>query len=242
VDLVRNLGLLIITEERYEMIDKIVDWKNKNCIYDGKIYDLQESPWQYILNNFFADGEKNFFIDIGAYDGSTWSNTFYMESELNWDGICIEPHPVLFDQLMSNRKCKCYNACIADKTEDITFLAIGGRADSMSGIEKNLHYDHKKRIDREILSQGGSINRVNMKSITLNSICSDNNINKIGYLSIDTEGSEINVLKGINFNEIDIRVISAENNGYHNEVKKFLLDRGYNFIKQVSADEIFVKL
>ena len=66
-----------------------------------------------------------------------------------------------------------------------------------------------------------------------------NKITKIDYLSIDTEGAELSVLQGINFEKTNIQVISCENNFSDDSVKLFLKNKGFNFVEKVCADEIF---
>ena len=61
-------------------------------------------PWEFVINKL-NNKRDGFFIDIGAYDGLTISNTAYMELELGWNGICVEPNPVVFDNLKKNIFC-----------------------------------------------------------------------------------------------------------------------------------------
>lgn len=75
----------------------------------------------------------------------------------------------------------------------------------------------------------------------LDSILEENNINKIDYLSIDTEGSELSVLQSIDLEKYYVKVISAEHNGYNDNVKNYLVGKGYRFITKICADEIYIK-
>lgn len=85
-------------------------------------------------------------------------------------------------------------------------------------------------------------NSINKKIITeIKNILNENNIEKVDYLSIDTEGSEFNIIKSINFDKIDIRIISVENNGYNNFVKEYLENNGYQFLTKCCCDEIYCK-
>ena len=70
----------------------------------------------------------------------------------------------------------------------------------------------------------------------------------VDYLSLDIEGAELDVLRSIDFDEIDIKVISIEINhigtiwdGTHTELKYLLSRNGYEFYKIVEIDEIYVK-
>ena len=54
-----------------------------------------------MYENYFLNKPEGFFLDIGAHDGVTGSNTFFFE-KLGWDGICLEPIPSVFDKLKKN--------------------------------------------------------------------------------------------------------------------------------------------
>ena len=45
------------------------------------------------------------FVDIGAFDGAEFSNPWYWEQELAWNGLCVEPNPTVFARVIQNRKC-----------------------------------------------------------------------------------------------------------------------------------------
>ena len=66
-------------------------------------------PWEWIRDNIFLNKFNGFFVDVGANDGLVVSNTAFMELNLNWNGICIEPHPYAFSRLEKNRNCKNIN-------------------------------------------------------------------------------------------------------------------------------------
>ena len=60
------------------------------------------------LLEIFENKKNGFFVDIGAHDGISINNTKLLE-DLGWDGICIEPHPKVFQRLLLNRNCKKVN-------------------------------------------------------------------------------------------------------------------------------------
>ena len=51
---------------------------------------------RYLLENFFRGKRGGVFVDIGAYDGQTFSNTLFFERSMAWTGLCIEPLPSAF--------------------------------------------------------------------------------------------------------------------------------------------------
>lgn len=100
---------------------------------------------------------------------------------------------------------------------------------------------HLQRIESEIQKHGGKKEIIKIESKSLKTILKENKVAKVDYLSIDVEGAELEVLKGIDFLEVDVRVISVENNGYDNKPKEYLLNSGYEWIAKCCSDDIFVK-
>ena len=66
----------------------------------------------YLINSIFPDRINGYFVDVGAYDGITLSNTFILEKHLGWSGICIEPNPEAFEKLRANRSCICFPSAL----------------------------------------------------------------------------------------------------------------------------------
>jgi hypothetical protein len=59
--------------------------------------------------DIFGPEYKGFFLDIGANDGMWVSNTYALEKDYGWNGICIESDDQLHNKLKANRKCKCFH-------------------------------------------------------------------------------------------------------------------------------------
>ena len=190
---------------------------------------------------FFNYAENLFFVDVGANDGATWSNSLSLEINYNWDGICIEPHPKAYERLLDHRKCKCLNVAVSDKDEEIFFMVIEGKAEMLSGLVKDYHPDHKNRIIRETSANNDKVYKEKILSKTLKTIFEENNIKNVDYLSIDTEGSELSILTGIDFNNVDIKLISLEVNYEIESVHEYMNKLGYKFLNKICADAFYVK-
>lgn len=199
-------------------------------------------PWEWIRDNITFTDKNFFYVDVGANDGLVVSNTAYFDLNLGWKGICIEPHPLAFDKLKNNRPNSInLNLCVSDSEEVVDFLVIDGYAEMLSGIQKFYHEGHLERINKEVEIHGGKkqINKIHSKP--LSKIFDEYDIKKIDYLSIDTEGSEYQVLNSIDFDKVDIRVISTENTS-KKDINSFLKNKGYDFAGIVCCDEIYYKI
>ena len=182
-----------------------------------------------------------FFVDIGAHDGVSISNSIFFEKNRGWRGICVEPNPVVFAKLEQNRPLATnIKEAVFDKDFELEFGQLEGYTEMLSGLLKTYDERHVGRINREIAMKGGKINIIKVKCKSLASILSENNVSYIDFLSIDTEGSEFEVISGIDFGAVFIDVIAVENNyPDDNRVLNFLLEKNFDLISNIGGDLIF---
>lgn len=90
------------------------------------------------------------FIDIGAHDGVTFSNTLMFEPDRGWMGLCVDANPIVFESLVNNRTAQCLNSAIADRDGSLPFIEVLGYLEMLSGLAGNMVDEHLARIDREI--------------------------------------------------------------------------------------------
>lgn len=197
---------------------------------------------KYLLDNFFKNKRDGFFVDIGAHNGISYSNTKIFE-ELGWKGICIEPIPEVFEELKKNRTCKCIQGCISNKKRQSKFLRIEGEPEMLSGLMDDYHPKHLNRVKREVSkrSYGQAPKLIDVNCYLLNDILDKNGIYVVDYLSIDTEGNEYDILKSIDYKKFNIFIIGVENNFNDPRIKVFMLEKGYQFIKRLGADDIYMR-
>ena len=179
-----------------------------------------------------------FYVDIGAFDGVDGSNTLYFE-KIGWKGICVEPHPVFFKQLVENRKCQLESCAIWKADEEVDFLAITGYSSMLSGIPDTYDPRHRSRISGEIRSFGGEEQLIKVPGKKFSTICKETHID---FLSIDTEGSELKILQEIDFSVYNFTVICVENNFLDPAYEAFFKERSYKLHSTFGGcDQIYVK-
>lgn len=204
-------------------------------------YYSQDGQDKYLDQTIFSQKTGGFFIEIGANDGITLSNTFFFEKHRQWSGICVEPHPSAFSKLKNNRRVKLINACIADSENDKEFLKIEGYSEMLSGLMEKYDPTHLKRIDDELTKFGGSKEIVKISCIKLDTIIKQYASSGVDYCSIDTEGGELDILETANLKENEIKVISVENNYYGKSLGNFFKKYGYKELAKIGADEFYLK-
>lgn len=205
------------------------------------VYKSQFEQDKYINLNYFKNKENGVFLDIGANDGVTFSNTYFFEKELNWTGICIEPIDDIFKELEKNRTSININGCAWNDDSIKTFRKLNGNAEMLSGIIDSYNEKHKERIDLECNIFNCTYEDIKVKCYNINSLLKKHKMYHIDFLSIDTEGSELEILKCIDFSMFNIEVILVENNYSDIELKQYIQSKGYRFIKQLDIDELYIK-
>lgn len=154
------------------------------------------------LLNFKSEGT---FIEAGACDGIINSNTYLLEKEFSWSGLLVEPLQNYYDKLIKNRDSICKNyALYSSVSESAKFLMTDlNDLSTLRGHENNdIHNENRKK------------NKViEVKTRTLSKVLDDEIFpSEIDFLSLDTEGSEFEILKSFNFNDYKVKVICVEHN------------------------------
>ena len=179
-------------------------------------FDCNRVSLDYKLDNLFGKKENGYYIELGGNDGLTQSNTAFFEFSRKWKGILIEPSFNAYSQCVKNRPSSIVFNCACVSTEYTSATIVGDfNGHLMSSVEG-------KRL--------GSTSLVDISARTLSSILDEVGITdqKIDLLSLDTEGYELNILKGLNLNKWrpNYMLIEVYNKDY-DELKKYLEDQGY---------------
>ena len=203
----------------------------------------QSGQDKIIFENFFKNKDNGYYVDIGAHDGITFSNTYFFE-QLGWKGICIEPNPVVFTKLSMNRTCEISNHAICERNGTVKFLQVGhpqGKneyTEMLSGRASKYDMRHMNRVITESEREGVARKLIDVPASTFDNIVKEKNID---FLSIDVEGAELDIVNNINFKDYNISVITLENNFKDQTINEILLTNGYKIFQTIGADYIFYK-
>lgn len=177
------------------------------------MYYSQDKQDEMLDTYVFKGYNRGVFVEIGAWDGLCFSNTLFFEKERKWNGINIEPLPDKYEQLVKNRPNAInMNVAINDVEGETEFLAISGNTGMLSGIKANYDTRHLQRIEKETTELQTQATTIKVQTRRLDSIFRQHNIQRVHYLSIDAEGSEMNIVRSIDFDFTYIDVIGFENN------------------------------
>ena len=110
----------------------------KQILFQKSVLVSQIGQDFWVYGEVFDEMRNGFFLDLGAYDGVLFSNTYILEKRYNWDGICVEANPEVFLELKRNRKVTSVNACL-DAGENVVSFAkrgLGGGLYQLISITK----------------------------------------------------------------------------------------------------------
>ena len=193
-----------------------------------------------LIETYFPNKEEGVCIEVGAADGVKGSNTLYFE-EMGWHALCIEPIPMYYHRACKVREHVVNCACgsVDDISQDFTIFNIGDRY--IESSLSSLSPDYRLVKEYEHLINSESI--ITVETRTLDHILEQNNIDThINFISIDTEGTELDVLHGLDLNRWDVDLLVIENN-YEDrtEIRDYLENEGYKRDSRWMVNEFFTK-
>ena len=208
----------------YRLIKKLIPLKLKTFLKKKRKFNSINSLDKKLLK--YVNFRNGYYIECGANDGVNQSNTWHYEKFLNWEGILIEPNKEKYNQLKKNRNKNniFINKALVSKFYQNKYIYI-----SNENLESKVAYNFNST-------------NIKFKTTTLEDIFIKKNIKKkIDLFSLDVEGYEMEVLKGVDFNKFMIEYILIET--YNLElVSRYLSNYNYSFIEKLSKlDYLFVK-
>ena len=140
---------------------------------------LSQDVFALLVNRF----QPGYFLEIGANDGFTLSNTIYLEEKFGWDGLLVEANPKYASSL-AKRRARAVVTAIADEEGEHEFVDAG----LIGGISKTidtLHYELRKTAPR-ITVQGTRLERM---------LAENHAPGRIHFVTVDVEGAEVDIVR-----------------------------------------------
>lgn len=156
------------------------------------MYYGQQELDRYIYDKFFPTKLNGFFVECGAYDGVHECTCKFFESERGWSGVNIEPVPIMFERLVTNRPDSTnLNIALSDtnETKQFTEVTLPGY-----GLTTNGSLTHSAWHMGHLVRSGGSFNKYDVSCKRFDSLRINN---EIDLFVLDVEGHEAQALAGI---------------------------------------------
>jgi FkbM family methyltransferase len=207
-------------------------WGGTFYSQDGQDLILSALILPYINNEMI----EKLFVDVGANHPTKYSNSFFLEKYFNFKTIAIDPQKKYQEMWDEKRNTAEFINVAVGESDEYVDLQILDKYDMFSSI-----VGAKNKINNDEVNE-----TVKVKQTTLAKIFNERKIKNVGVLSIDVEGYEQQVIKGIDFDECNISIIIIENNhdGYFgsDDLRKSIVENGYTFLYRVGwLDDIYIK-
>jgi FkbM family methyltransferase len=194
---------------------------------------------------YYLDYNNGYYVELGALDGVGLSNTLYFEIFKKWQGILIEPAANNFLKCLNNRSNKnkffC-NACVSfEYDQKFVEMIYAHYMTTPLGLDSDIHSPetHALAGSKYLGSGTECIFKFGASAATLNEILTTSNAPLIiDLLSLDVEGAELEVLKGIDHKKYRFRLICVETRNIK-RMAEYLNQQGYEYLEQVSPDDHF---
>jgi FkbM family methyltransferase len=196
-----------------------------------------------ILQDLFVlyelrEKKNGFFVEFGATNGVDSSNSYALEKDYAWDGILAEPGRKWHAALRASRRSHIDQRCVWSETgHRLVFNEVA--EPELSTIDM---YSSTDRYGRA----RGSGDRYDVETVSLNDLLRENRApSTIDYLSIDTEGSEFDILRAFDFDKYSVSVITCEHNysDAREKIWQLLTSKGYRrkFEALSAVDDWYVR-
>jgi hypothetical protein len=171
--------------------------------------------------------EKLFYLEIGAHDGTALSNTRLLE-EHGWSGLSVDPFPTNW----ADRRTTVVREVVAETEGPVQFVVAG----ALGGIEGYQHPQFENDIkDKEV---------VTLDAITPAQLLKKYHVpHTIHYMSVDVEGTELEILRAFPFDDYDVHCLTVEHNflPQRDEIKAVLHRHGFERVREVAWDDYYKK-
>lgn len=190
----------------------------------------------------YVDYDDGYFVELGANDGVTQSNSLYFEKHRNWRGLLVEPAPQNFLKCRQNRSSRDSIYCAAcvsfDYDQEFVRIAYSNLMSTAVSMESDIQDPraHAKLGD-QFLGNGETVFEFGAVARTLNSLLLDARAPKlIDFLSLDVEGAELEVLKGVDHQVFRFKYILVECRDFP-RLNAYLENQDYRFAEKLSGQD-----
>lgn len=184
----------------------------------------------FLYENFFFGRKGGTFLEMGALDGVTYSNSYFFEKSMDWSGLMIEGSPTLYGKLVRNRPgVVALNAMVCDEARELHWIdqAITGEGSTAVGGAWELMPEAFRAKHHGKLSPAEVAKLPTVPCVSLADVLGRFGVRHVDLFSLDVEGAEASVLRTIDFDRFAASVIVLEMRGSDSEALTILKEKGY---------------
>ncbi|CAN8077284.1 unnamed protein product [Agarophyton chilense] len=166
------------------------------------------------VKHFTRLKRRGVYLDIASNQPIRLSNTYFFDRCLGWRGICVEANEQYYEPTFRERSCQLVPTCAGSTEGEVVQFRLRGEIGGVVGDSYKFGNSSKGNI-------------VEKRCTTAQTVLDRTAISHVDFMSLDVEGHELQVLKGIDFERTRIDIMTIEVTPSFEEVKKLLLGFGY---------------
>ncbi|RYH03874.1 FkbM family methyltransferase [Salipiger sp. IMCC34102] len=190
-----------------------------------------------VVDTIYKGKTGGTFLDIGAFNGITGSNTVYFEKWRGWTGHLVEPVVENRETAALWRTAPILPYAVSDTDGEAPFIAVTKGYTQMSGLEDTYDAALLKRVRSD---KRHAEDRLTVETRTLNAIFAEIGTKEVDFVSLDIEGGEMTALRAFDFDAHRVGVWAIENNTGSREMVKFMDEHGYKLAEFCGVDDIYI--
>jgi FkbM family methyltransferase len=212
---------------RFQIASQLVYNSTEDMVQ--KVVEMMPRARSQFLQDIFValalnEKKNGYFVEVGVGSGERISNTYMLEKSYGWSGLLVEPNRSFHESINVLRGSILEKRAAAGSTGDV--LRFEEFTDQ--GEFSRLAGARSHKMD------AATVKEYDVETITLTDIFTEKGSpNEIDFISIDTEGSEVDILKGIDFGKYIFKVMVIEHN-HHQDIQKKYADilepHGYRLV------------
>lgn len=212
-------------------------WEVERALGRRPFHFSQAGQDAFLDENLFRRRD-GVFVEVGAYDGVTGSNTLFLEMMRGWSGFLVEPSPRLAQKARESRRSPVLQCAVAPEAGEGAFLDIREGFTQMGGLVASYDPQIRARVEADPRHQADVIS-VPMR--TLPELLEERGLERVDYISLDVEGGEQAILESFPHGEIFVTSWTVENNSGTPDIARLMASHGYKRIEVLGVDEVYVR-
>jgi FkbM family methyltransferase len=217
----------------------MIRWPMNNTIAPQQRFYSQHGEDVIAFKALHDSTGPRYFVEVGMIDGKRFSNTLALE-EAGWTGLCVEAHPGYVELVRANRPRSVVVHAGAGDRSGVTLPFYAEPRSDLSGFAQRSEAQMRERFGHWF----AGFNVINVPVRTLDDMLTEANAPRgLELVSIDVEGTELDVLRGLDLAHWQPRVLVVEGNDAdaRQRLDEYMQHHGYRNARQLVMNVFYTR-